>query len=90
MKRIISSILAAVMILTLLSCIVLPAAALNPADFGEVTLWSDKTVYEVGDPIMVQGSVEYSPVAPASGLYLHMRESTHSYVNFTKKIYIFL
>ena len=65
MKRIISSVLAAVMMLTLLSCIVLPASALNPADFGEVTLWSDKTVYEVGDPIMVQGSVEKSPVAPA-------------------------
>lgn len=66
MKKVISSMLVAIMLLSLMVGIVsFPASALNPADFGKVTLWSDKTVYEVGDPIMVQGSVEFSPVAPA-------------------------
>jgi hypothetical protein len=62
MKRIISSVLAAVMMLTLLAGIVcLPVSAFNAADWGECTLWSDKTVYEVGDPIWVKGFVEVDP-----------------------------
>ncbi len=62
MKRFISSVLAAVMMLTLLAGIVcLPVSAFNAADWGECTLWSDKTVYEVGDPIWVKGFVEVDP-----------------------------
>ena len=41
MKRLISSVLAAVMMLTLLAGIVcLPVSAFNAADWGECTLWS--------------------------------------------------
>ena len=65
MKKVISAMLVAIMLLSLMAGIIcFPSSALNPADFGKVTLWSDKTVYEVGDPIMVQGSVEFSPLAP--------------------------
>jgi hypothetical protein len=62
MKRFISSVLAAVMMLTLMAGIVcLPVSAFNAEDYGECTLWSDKTVYEVGDPIWVKGFVEVDP-----------------------------
>ena len=47
MKRIISWMLATVMILSLMvSVLSFSASAFNPADYGEFSLWSDKTVYE--------------------------------------------
>ena len=65
MKKIISSMLATVMILALLSSIFcLPVSAFNAAAYGECTLWSDKTVYEEGDPIWVTGSIEKNSTAP--------------------------
>ncbi len=79
MKRTISSMLAAVMVLTLLSGIVcLPASALNPADYGECTLWSDKTVYQEGDPIMVTGSVEKNSTDPGKPAWIGLIVRDHS------------
>ena len=78
MKRLISSVLASVMLMTLLSCIVFPAAAINPADYGECTLWSDKTVYEVGDPIWVKGSVEKNSTDPNKPAWIGLIVRDHS------------
>lgn len=61
MKKLISAVLATFMLLSLMAGIAIPASAFNAADYGECTLWSDKTVYEVGDPILVKGSVEVDP-----------------------------
>jgi hypothetical protein len=79
MKRIISSVLAAVMMLTLMAGIVcLPVSAFNAEDYGECTLWSDKTVYEVGDPIWVKGSVENNTTDPSKPAWIGLIVRDHS------------
>lgn len=79
MKRMISSVLAIIMLLTLMAGIVIfPASAFNPEDYGECTLWSDKTVYEVGDPIMVKGSVENNSTDPNKPAWIGLIVRNHS------------
>lgn len=79
MKRIISSVLATIMVLTLLVSIVsFPVSAFDAAKYGKCTLWSDKTVYEVGDPIMVKGSVEFNTTDPKYPAWIGLIVRDHS------------
>lgn len=79
MKRIISWMLAIIMILSLMVGVLsFSASAINPADYGECTLWSDKTVYEVGDPIMVKGSVEKNSTDPNKPAWIGLIVRDHS------------
>ncbi len=79
MKRIISSMLSVVMVLALLSSIIcLPVSAFNPTSYGECTLWSDKTVYEEGDPIMVTGSIEKNSTDPNKPAWIGLIVRDHS------------
>ena len=79
MKKIISSMLATVMVLTLLSSIFcLPVSAFNASAYGECTLWSDKTVYEEGDPIWVTGSIEKNSTAPNKPAWIGLIVRNHS------------
>ena len=79
MKRIIASMLATVMILALLSGIVcLPVSAFNPDIYGDYDLWSDKTVYEEGDPIWVTGFVENNSTDPNKPAWIGLIVRNHS------------
>ena len=79
MKRIISCMLATVMILSLMvSVLSFSASAFNPADYGEFSLWSDKTVYEVGDPIWVKGFVENNSTDPKKPAWIGLIVRDHS------------
>lgn len=79
MKRIIASALSAVMLLALLAGIVcLPVSALDAAKYGECTLWSDKVVYEVGDPIWVKGSVQFNSTDPSKPAWIGLIVRDHS------------
>ena len=79
MKRILSSMLATVMILALLSGITcLPVSAFNPDIYGDYDLWSDKTVYEEGDPIWVTGFVENNSTDPNKPAWIGLIVRDHS------------
>ncbi len=78
MKRIISAVLSTVMILTLMATAILPVSAFDPEVYGECTLWSDKTVYEVGDPIMVKGSVQFNTTDPSKPAWIGLIVRNHS------------
>ena len=79
MKKFISTLLAAVMVMTLLSSILcLPVSAFNAASYGECTLWSDKTVYEEGDPIWVKGSIEKNSTDPSKPAWIGLIVRDHS------------
>ena len=79
MKKFISTLLAAVIVMTLLSSILcLPVSAFNAASYGECTLWSDKTVYEEGDPIWVTGSIEKNSTDPNKPAWIGLIVRGHS------------